>query len=133
MNDGKRVRILIVDDDTDSGTVVADCLAGYDVTVLTDPLEALRIILDGDAFDVIVSDMMMPGMNGDALYAKLLREAPAQAERMIFVTGGGTTTETRAFISAMSGRVVGKPITLAALMKRVEERLALRISTSQPS
>ncbi len=122
-------RIMVVDDDTDSAEVIALCLSGYDVTVINDPSEALRRIVGGASYDAIISDIMMPGMSGDVLYAKLLVAAPEQAERMIFVTGGGTTVETRAFISTMQGRVVGKPVDLAALLKRVEERLALRIHT----
>ncbi len=129
-SDPQLARILLVDDDEDSAEAIALCLVGYDVTVITDPLEALRLIVEGESFQVIISDIMMPGMSGDVLYAKLLVAAPEQAERMIFVTGGGTTAQTRAFIPTMSGRIIGKPIDLTALIKRVEERLALPISTS---
>lgn len=130
MSDDQLVRILVVDDDADTAEAIAVCLAGYDVTVITDPSEALHLIVEGASYHVIVSDVMMPGMSGDMLYAKLLALAPEQAERMIFVTGGGTTAETRAFISTMTGRVVGKPVDLAALIQRVEDRLALQIPTS---
>jgi CheY-like chemotaxis protein len=93
------------------------------VTVATAAAQALQRIVGGERFDVIISDIMMPGMTGAELYAEVLRLVPEQAERMIFITGGATTTETRGFVSRMASRVVGKPIEGETLARRIQERL----------
>jgi PAS domain S-box-containing protein len=63
----RRLRILIVDDDPAVGRLTLGMLegAGHQATVTTDPLVALRLLEKGQEFDVLLSDVVMPGgMNG---------------------------------------------------------------------
>lgn len=68
-------RILLVDDETLVARMQAELLEslGYSVTPETDPLRALQIfIADPKAYDLIFTDMTMPGMNGADLTKKIL-------------------------------------------------------------
>jgi len=60
------VRVLVVDDDAAIVTTVSRMLArhGYDVVGAHGPSQALQIVGDACPFDVVVSDMQMPGMQG---------------------------------------------------------------------
>jgi DNA-binding response OmpR family regulator len=113
-------RVLIVEDEDMLGRALVRFLRGYTVIYCRSADEALVRIRAGELFDVIVSDIMMPGGNGSDLYATLLTEAPALAARMFFMTGGATTPETMAFVAAHKADVVMKPLDLANLRRRVE-------------
>ena len=69
----------------------------------------------------VSSTPMMPGGNAPEVHAALLKEAPRLAERMLFMTGGATTAETLAFVTAHAKNVLPKPLDLANLRKRVGE------------
>jgi CheY-like chemotaxis protein len=115
-----KLRVLIVEDEVALGRALVRFLRGYTVTFCVSMDEALDRVRGGECFDAIVSDMMMPGGNGDELHAVLAREAPEMAERMLFMTGGATTPEARAFVAAHAARVVTKPLDLATLRARVD-------------
>jgi PAS domain S-box-containing protein len=73
---GTRPRVLVVDDNADMRTYVAELLAGdYDVHTAPDGLAALRIARE-DPPDLLLTDVMMPGLDGFGLLAAL-REDPA--------------------------------------------------------
>lgn len=59
-------RVLLVDDSPFFRNMLTPLLnvAGYDVTTLESPIEALKMCERGDIFDVIVSDIEMPDMDG---------------------------------------------------------------------
>ena len=62
----ERPRVLLVDDSPFFRNLLTPLLnvAGYQVTTAENPAQALRLQEDGIDFDVIVSDIEMPGMNG---------------------------------------------------------------------
>jgi CheY-like chemotaxis protein len=65
--------VLVVDDDADSRDTLADVLAeeGYDVETTGDASEALSMLQAGLRPQVVLLDLVMPGMSGDELLAKL--------------------------------------------------------------
>jgi len=73
------VRVLIIDDDVRLHELLASYLDqnGIHVTVAADGLKGLAA-LDGNVFDAVLLDVMMPGMDGPAT-AALLRGAPETA------------------------------------------------------
>jgi CheY-like chemotaxis protein len=69
-------RVLAVDDDPSILAVIKDILSksGYTVTVVPNGAEALRR-LDGDTFDLIITDLRMPEMSGPELITHLQKDA----------------------------------------------------------
>jgi DNA-binding response OmpR family regulator/signal transduction histidine kinase len=111
----RRGRVLIVDDEQMVATTFRRALASaHDVTA-ADPMDAIRMITDGEEFDVILCDLMMPNVTGMDLYAELSRVAPVQAARMVFITGGAFTMQGREFLEHTKNRHLEKPIDLDAL------------------
>jgi PAS domain S-box-containing protein len=112
----RRARILVVDDEAMIGKMIKRYLSSdHDVTILTDAGEALTQISGGVRFDVILCDMMMPNMSGIDLYTALCSAETGQADRMIFMTGGAFTPQTRAFLSEVPNPRLEKPFQLETL------------------
>lgn len=104
-----QARVLVVDDQEDVAKALGRMLRGYDVVVLVSAREALARILNGERFDAILCDLMMPEMTGSVLYEEVGRIAPDQAERMIFITGGATSMQAQAFLDTVAQPVLAKP------------------------
>ncbi len=82
-------RILVVDDDATSRKGLQDLLAawGYDVRAAADGRGALELVAERSP-SVVISDLVMPGLDGMGLLAALKRDHPATA--VIILTGQGT-------------------------------------------
>ncbi len=124
---GKRVNILIVDDMPQNIQVVANMLQaeGYQMAFARDGQTALRHT-ESQTFDLILLDIMMPGMDGYEVCAHLQAEPATQAIPIIFLTA---KTETDAIVRGFkTGAVdyVTKPFKAAELLARVKIHLALK-------
>jgi CheY-like chemotaxis protein len=116
-------RILVIDDEPMIGRAIRRGLGQWDVSVSLSAVEALKRFEDGERFEAIVCDMMMPGMTGSTLHGELVRLLPDQAARMIFVTGGALTPETEAFVKEHPDRIVSKPFDVGDLERRMRARI----------
>lgn len=111
---GKKVKILLVEDHGTTRLAMARLLrdAGADVMSARDGDEGLRMLL-AERFDVLLTDLRMPGMDGFELLSKCMQLPQYQRpERMIAISG-----EYEA--SALSGRPVqflAKPFDLNKLL-----------------
>src|SRR5438046_3004789 len=74
----------------------------HDPVPIGDPREALAKVTAGERFDVILCDLMMPGLTGVELHDAVLRIAPDQAGRMLFLTGDLTTVTARRFFERVA-------------------------------
>ncbi len=117
-------RILVVDDEPAVQRAMRRVLDTHDVVVAHSGRQALDILQDGESFDLIFSDMMMPDMTGMDFYEALLKSRPDVAERVVFVSGGGITIETRDFLAAVTNVRIEKPFNVAKLRGTVQEMLA---------
>jgi DNA-binding NtrC family response regulator len=91
----KRARILVVDDKPNVCEIVATVLEKYDVATASNGSEALALIAS-ESFDVIVTDVCMPGANGhEVLVAAKARSAHTQ---VVLMTGFATVADA---VSAM--------------------------------
>lgn len=95
-------------------------LVEYDVTVASSAHEALDRIAAGERYDVILSDLMMPEINGMELHARLARIAPEQIDSMVFMTGGAFTDQARAFFAQVKNPTIEKPFDRATLVSVIE-------------
>jgi CheY-like chemotaxis protein len=120
-----RGSVLVLDDEPAVANVVRHILsAHHDVTVFTTASEALEALRRGVRFDVIVCDMMMPEMTGADFYDALCAFAPADAERVLFVTGGAFTDAAREFLERVPNEHIEKPFTADQLRTSVDRRVA---------
>jgi CheY-like chemotaxis protein len=124
----RRHRLLVVDDEPLIGTVIERTLGGeFEVVVVGSAREALALLAGGAAFDLIFSDLLMPGMNGMELHAELERLSPALAERMVFLSGGAYTPAARAFLSRPGREVIEKPFDLDTIRASIARRLGAAV------
>jgi CheY-like chemotaxis protein len=114
--------VLIIDDDESSAATVRRMLARQHViTVFTDAREALKEISSGKTYDLILCDVMMPGVTGMDFFRELSAIAPQMAERVVFITGGAYTKGARAFLEQVSNRCLYKPFSAGDLRAVVNE------------
>jgi PAS domain S-box-containing protein len=86
-----RGRLLFVDDEQDMCDVMQDALAPYhNVVTTTHAGQALELLATGQRFDVILCDMRMPEMTGIGFHTRLGTSNPAQASRVVLMSGGFT-------------------------------------------
>ncbi|MFS8068521.1 MAG: ATP-binding protein, partial [Byssovorax sp.] len=122
-----RRRVLVVDDEPRLCAILARLLGGeHDVTTLTNAATAVERIAAGERFDVIFSDLMMPGMSGLELHAELERLVPQQAKRMVFLTGGAFTPRASEFLGTVRNRFLDKPFDYAALSALAHEYASMK-------
>jgi EAL domain-containing protein (putative c-di-GMP-specific phosphodiesterase class I) len=112
-------RVLVVDDEpvTARGYARALSVAGYQVTVAHDGREAAALT-KSQTFDVVVSDIAMPDMDGLALL-RTIRQADLDVP-MIFMTGSPAIESAVAAIEYGAFRYLLKPVAPAALLDVVE-------------
>jgi DNA-binding NtrC family response regulator len=112
-NDQKH--LLLVDDEHALRQVVAERLAeeGFDVTQAADGEAALKA-LDGFAFDVIVSDLRLPGVDGRQVIDAALSRYPGIVA--IVVTGYGTVKDAVDVIKRGAADFIAKPFQFDELM-----------------
>jgi|HubBroStandDraft_1064217.scaffolds.fasta_scaffold19660_4 CheY-like chemotaxis protein len=120
LNVMRPARILIVDDDAGIGRALQRLFRDYDVVVHTSAKHAVDRIAAGERFDVVLSDVAMPGMSGRALYEEIQRLAPDQAKRVIFITGGASDDRTARFLETVGQPVLTKPFDPPELRKFIK-------------
>jgi signal transduction histidine kinase len=103
--------VLVLDDEVALGQALQRMLnRRYQVTAVHRGQDALAHIKSGRRFDAILCDLMMPEMSGVEFHQELERLAPEQARRVIFMTGGAFTEESRAFLNSTRYPCLDKPI-----------------------
>jgi signal transduction histidine kinase len=106
----RRARILVVDDDALVLLSIRRLLdEEHDLVTTTSGHEAVRRVREGEKFDLIVADLMMPEMTGMALHQEIAGLSPRLAERMLFITGGAFTPAARQFLERVANKRLEKP------------------------
>ncbi len=116
--------VLVVDDDHRLADIVAQVLKseGYVVDTARDGMEALARLAQRQ-YDVIVTDLRMPKLDGAGLYRELGRRHPALRNRVIFITGDGSNPDTRRFLAEVGAPALHKPFDMDELRRAVGEAL----------
>ncbi|HYE29308.1 MAG TPA: PAS domain-containing protein [Allosphingosinicella sp.] len=109
-------RALVVEDESDVAETLRELLEreGYKVEVAQDGAAALMAI-DRDDYDLILSDLRMPGVSGPDLHARLAETKPHLVERMGFVTGDTLGSSMDDFLRNCGRPVLEKPFTKAGV------------------
>lgn len=95
-------------------------LTNHDVTIVDSARGALDKIEAGERYDVILSDVMMPEINGMDLHTRLATVAPDQMDRIVFMTGGAFTDQARVFFEHVSNPRIEKPFDRAELVAVID-------------
>jgi len=126
MPPSRQARLLVVDDEPLVARGVTRLLEGEcSAEGTSSAKEALERLSKGERFDLLLCDVMMPEMSGEAFFHQLGQVAPDQRERVVFITGGAFTPEARAFLESLPpGRCIFKPLAAEVLRALVWEQLA---------
>ena len=119
-----RGRFLVVDDEAFILKLYPRYLGRDQCVTSASGREALELFRRGERFDAILCDLMMPQTSGMDVYEELLRIAPDQAARMIFVTGGAFTDRARHFLQELKNPTLDKPFDSVRLFASVTRVLA---------
>ena len=121
--------LLIVDDEKESGEALGEMMRphGIQYHLETSADRALELLNDTH-FDLIVSDMKMPGMSGEDFYREVAARHTHYLDRMIFVTGDVIGPEIDEFRTAHDVTVLEKPVSAATFAKAVLEAMQNRSS-----
>ncbi len=121
-------RILVVEDEDAVRTFVVNTLerCGYEVTEAEDGEEALAILeADDDAFDLVVSDVMMPIMDGPTLIAQA-RERAKGPKAVLFMSAYAETAVREQLGEVEGAAYIQKPFAISPLAAKVKALLAAR-------
>ena len=122
------LRVLVVDDEYDVGAIISDVLQfdGHEVEVANAGEAALEK-LAAASYDVILSDVRMPGMDGPSFYEAVNERYPNQVSGLAFITGDTLSPRVKSFLEASKRPFLEKPILpkdIRALIAQVMERKA---------
>ena len=120
-------RVLIADDEDSMRTLVARAIAmdGHETVTAQDGAEALDILTrEAGAFDLLLTDIQMPIMDGIALALSAARDFPRLT--ILLMTGFADQRERASNLSALVHDVVTKPFSVADIRTAVADALAVR-------
>lgn len=118
---GSRPRWMIVDDNMDVLSLLRAVITRFidaDIQCFHSPHAALATFAASpEAFDVVITDLEMPGMSGIELAGRLRQSSPAI--KVLLSTGSGILTEDEAVRKGFCG-LLRKPFQLVSLRRRLE-------------
>ena len=119
-----RQRILVVDDEENLRDVLVEVLKrdGHDVHGASDGTEGLRRTQDS-RYDLVITDLRMPGLEGPALYEALRRQYPHDPPRIIFMSANTGLEEYARFLADTGEPALEKPFNLADMRQVVQQVL----------
>jgi DNA-binding response OmpR family regulator len=118
-------RILLVDDDVVVRMTLTDVLghSGFAVTTATNVPEALRLISGPDTYDVLLSDLHMPGAGDGLTVVSAMRHANPHAVTLLLSALPEMTAAVAAILQ-QADEILVKPVEMATLIEVIRERVA---------
>ena len=124
-NTSVRPRLLIVDDISDNRTILTRRFQrrGFDVVEAECGLTAIELI-DKESFDLVLLDVMMPGMDGIETLKRIRSENSASALPVIMVTAKSESTNIVDALELGANDYVTKPVDFAVALARVNTQIS---------
>ncbi|MBI5233210.1 MAG: response regulator [Deltaproteobacteria bacterium] len=120
MGEKTKTKILLVDDEECVRDFCTEVLgnAGYEVVSAKNGIEALED-LNKDHFNIIITDIMMPGLDGMRFYNLVIKNTPSLKDRFVFITGV-PTKEVADFFLTTKAKHLFKPFLISELLKQID-------------
>lgn len=116
---GPRRRVLVVDDEPLLRTLLCELLAAHhEITEVATGENAVAAATDHE-FDVILCDVMMPGLNGVDVYRRIAETRPGMERRIVFITGGTFMTTLADAVHATGATVLSKPFQIKHVLATI--------------
>ncbi|MCA9598052.1 MAG: EAL domain-containing response regulator [Myxococcales bacterium] len=122
-DDVARARVLLVDDEPIVLRALARVLSDFAVSTTLDPREAIDLFVDGD-FDVVITDVGMPALDGLSLLPRLREHDPDVP--VILLTGAISQSQLRLAAERGAYRLLEKPFPPTDLIALVRRAVGLR-------
>jgi len=118
----KNGKILVVDDEPGVRALLEKVLtqSGHSVDIIGDASKAMDKLNAGVTYDVILTDVRMPGMNGTEMYSHILKKIPKMKNRIIFITGDVMGADIKVFLTQNKLSYLSKPFDLELLKEKIE-------------
>jgi two-component system cell cycle sensor histidine kinase/response regulator CckA len=117
--------VLVVDDEAMILKLAKRVLGERHNVVLAQGAAAAIELLDrGERFEVIVCDILMPGLSGVDFYEQVLLKYPGQAPRILFVSASAFTPRSSDFLASVPNRQLSKPFERGQLEQAVLDVIA---------
>jgi putative two-component system response regulator len=121
--------VLVVDDSPDSLVLISNLLkTAYRVKVANNGAACLKIAQSDAPPDLILLDVMMPGMDGYTVCSQLKIDAATSAIPVIFLTGKTEAQDEEKGLALGAADFIIKPVSPAILLARVATQLAIKAS-----
>lgn len=119
---GRRLRVLVVDDEPLIATTLQLLLDEHEVRSIGSGVEARDLFHSGAAFDLILCDLALGDLDAIELSAWLEGHRPELLPRLVIMTGGATSPEGDAFLRRLPpGRRLDKPFPTSAVLRIVTQ------------
>lgn len=117
-------RILLVDDDKGALATTRRALEmdGHTITTCEDGADALAALASAPAFDALVTDMQLPGLDGLALATQAHAANPAL--RILMISGHASVLESAGKQGIPNARTLAKPFSIDQIRMAVRAALA---------
>jgi CheY-like chemotaxis protein len=124
MSEAVKKKILVVDDEPEIRKLVGAMVSGSGFNVLTaDSGEhALTLYKNNKPIDLLITDVVAPGMSGPMLADKLTTLQPDL--KVLYISGYDNTHVVQKYVVEKGHSLLSKPFTLEDMRKKVEELLA---------
>jgi two-component system, cell cycle sensor histidine kinase and response regulator CckA len=121
-----RRRVLVVDADETSLALLQEVVRhlGHDADEGSSAQQALQKIADRD-YDLIITDMHLPGMDGLYLYQRLRELRPELAQRVIFISGRLLSDEVGVLLDQVGCPLIRKPFSVADIEMGMRQALGM--------
>lgn len=129
MNDSylPKAKVLVVDDQPNNIQVLAEALQGqYDVRIASSGEKALQIAKEDRQPDLILLDIMMPGMDGHEVCRRLKADADTVHIPVIFVTARSTSSDEELGLNLGAIDYISKPFNIPVVRSRVRNHVLLK-------
>tara|TARA_R100000005_G_scaffold89219_1_gene59624 strand:+ start:8120 stop:8551 length:432 start_codon:yes stop_codon:yes gene_type:complete len=126
-------RILIAEDEAALREFISRALTyhGHEVVTVNDGADALVTLQKGRPFDLLLTDIVMPVMDGIALALKVSKDLPDL--RILMMTGYAAERQRAYNLDMLIHDVIAKPFTLDEICEKVNEALTSDRSPLRPA